>query len=134
MFYNNVLKLGLEKIAGGPGSGVSRNNTRKIGLPMSEHISVGTRTRKTEGVKSRTGVVPMSKIKKVCQEKYVTKKLNKMTKNFDKWNLGDKPIDILKVKDNEFHVIDGHHRYLSAKANNKRQLKANIYNAKELNE
>ena len=42
----------------------------------------------------------------------------------------DKPIEVLKVGD-EYHVIDGHHRFLAAKKIGEKTIKANVYVKRE---
>ena len=124
----------LSKSAGGPGSGVSKDNTKKIDMPMSEHISIGKRKKQTKGVSSKSDDIPLSKIKKVCQEKYVPKKKKKFVDNWDEWDLDDEPVDILKVSNDEYHVIDGHHKFLAAKELGKDKLKGNVYDKDKIKE
>lgn len=126
---SNFKQEEIEKIAGGPGSGVSRNNTKEIkNMPHSEHVSVGTRKGILKNMPFTEEVIEISKITHVGQSKFVPSKLNKMIKN---WKfLKDKPIEVLKVGD-EYHVIDGHHRYLAAKELREKTIKANVYVKRE---
>ena len=95
---------------GGPGSGVGMENTKKIDMPNSTFISVGTRKGVLDNMDYEEKKIPMSKITHVGQAKYVPFKLDKMIKNYE--DIKDKPIDVLKVG-GEYHVIDGHHRFLA---------------------
>lgn len=113
---------GVSKVAkGGPGSG--GGETKPIDMPHSPHISVGGRKGVLENMAYFEDVIPMEKITHVGQEKYVPEKLNRMMKNYDE--VKDKPIDVLKVGD-EYHVIDGHHRFLAAKAKKADIIMANV--------
>jgi hypothetical protein len=114
----------LTKSAGGPGSGISSDNTMYIGLPLSEYVSVGTRKALLENMSFKEVVVPISKITKVAQEKFVPKKLNEMMEN--KREVLLKPIDLLKIN-NEYHVVDGHHRFLVALKTGAKNIKARVY-------
>ena len=109
---------------GGPGSGVVEDNTSEIIMPQSKFISVGTRKGLLENVHSTPMKVKMSDITHVGQAKYVPEKLKKMVDAFDQ--VKDKPIALLKVGD-EYHVVDGHHRYLAAKKLGMKDIQADVY-------
>jgi len=106
---------------GGPGSGGAV--TKLINMEKSPHISVGTRKGVLDNMHYFEDSIPMDKITHVGQEKYVPEKLKKMLKNYDE--IKDKPIDVLKVGD-EYHVIDGHHRFLAHKKNGAGSVKARV--------
>lgn len=108
---------------GGPGSGVSGDNTEKIAMPHSPYTSVGTRKGMLDNMEYTEESITMDSITHVGQEKFVPRKLEKMVSNWDK--VKDKPIDVLKVGD-EYHVIDGHHRYLAAKEIGEDQIQARV--------
>lgn len=119
----------MNKIAGGPGSGSSENNTKEIkNMPKSKHVSVGTRKSLLNNMPFTEEVIYISKITHVSQSKFTPNKLKKMIKN---WKfIKDKPIEVLKVG-HEYHVIDGHHRYLAAKELGEKTIKANVYVKRE---
>lgn len=114
----------LRKVAGGPGSGVSGNNTKPIGLPHSEHVSVGTRKGILENMHYRLREIPLGEITHVGQSKFVPAKLKKMVKMPE--IVKTKPIDVLQVGEHSYHVIDGHHRYLAAKELGFETIKAKV--------
>jgi hypothetical protein len=122
----------LDKAAGGPGSGVKGDNTLAIGLPMSKYVSVGTRKALLDNMPYYEDTVPMSQITAVGQEKYVPEKLNRMMNSPE--DVLSKPIHLLRIADNdddngsdEYHVIDGHHRYLVARAKGVKEIHAKVY-------
>lgn len=124
-----LVVVDFDKTAGGPGSGVKGDNTLPIGMKQSPHVSVGTRKALLDNMPFYEDTVDLDDITAVGQEKYVPAKLNRM--------IGDpeslkKPIDLLKVTDQktgsvEYHVIDGHHRFLAAKKKGVDKLRARIY-------
>lgn len=121
----------LNKIAGGPGSGISGDNTKKIDMPLTEYITIMRRTKFMNSHKpfAKDKKVSMSKIKYVGQEKYVPKKLQKFIDGANKgetW-MFEKPIDLTIDKEGNYHVLDGHHRFLVAKHFGKKFIKANVY-------
>ena len=114
------------KVAGGPGSGVSRNNTKEIkDMPQSDHVSVGTRTGLLRNMAYKEMSVRLSYITHVGQSKFVPSKLKKMVANWKE--VKKNPIDLLKVSDHEYHVIDGHHRFLAAKQLGEKTINARVY-------
>lgn len=117
--------LAFFKIAGGPGSGVSGNNTKEIDMPHSEHISVGTRKGLLDNAHYTEREIPMSEITHCGQSKYVPKKLAAMIKKPE--IVRDIPICVLQVNEHEFHCIDGHHRLLAAKKLGMKKIKAKVY-------
>ena len=125
-----------EKTAGGPGSGVSSDNTAYIledfsGLKMSPLISIGKRKAFMDANKpiSTDTSISLEKVKYVCQEKYVPKKLSNFLESPDSET---KPIDVLIDKDEQYHILDGHHRSLAAIKEGKETIKANIYDGSSL--
>lgn len=108
---------------GGPGSGVGEDNTLPINMPHSPYTSVGTRKGMLQNMDYSEESVPMDSITHAGQEKYVPKKLEKIMQSWD--NVKDKPIELLHVGD-EYHIIDGHHRYLAAKKLGEKHINANV--------
>jgi uncharacterized ParB-like nuclease family protein len=108
---------------GGPGSGVDGDNTKLINMPNSDFISVGTRKGVLDNMDYEEKKISMNKITHVGQSKYVPLKLEKMIKNYDE--IKHKPIDVLKVG-SEYHVIDGHHRFLAHKEMNAEKIPARV--------
>lgn len=121
---NHDFKAELKKEGGGPGSGVTGDNTLPIGLPLSQYVSVGSRKSILDNMPFYEDTVPMSKITAVAQKNYVPTKLNRMV---DQDGILSKPIDLLKVSEDEYHVIDGHHRYLVARTKDKKSIRARVY-------
>ena len=115
----------IEKQAGGPGSGTSDNNTKKIGLPVSEYVTVGTRQGLTKNAPYITKVITLKYVKKVAQNKYVPEKVKSIVK--DKGRALQTPIDVLQVAPQEYHLIDGHHRYLAAIEMGIKELPARVF-------
>ena len=115
----------IEKHAGGPGSGTSENNTQSIGMPVSEYVTVGTRQGLVKNAPFFNHIVPLKHIKKVAQEKYVPSKVKSMIKG--KGNILQKNIDVLQISPEEYHIIDGHHRYLAAQALGIKELPARVF-------
>ena len=52
-----------------------------------------------------------------------------MIKNWDE--VKDIPIEVLKINDHDYHVMDGHHRFLAALEKGEDSIKANVYQYKE---
>ena len=118
---------------GGPGSGVARKNTRKINKFMEKYgcpscatgpITVGKRGQFMDCRNPKSATVPLSKITHVGQETYVPTKLTRMMKTDD---VDDMPIQLLRMGNGNYQVIDGHHRYLKAVANKRDSLPAEVY-------
>jgi hypothetical protein len=123
----------LDKVAGGPGSGDPDDNTVLIReLPLSKLISIGKRKEFMDGHKPTytNYEVPLDKIKFVSQKKMVPKKVMRMLQN--KEEVLDKPVDLLVDKNGNYHVMDGHHRYLVAHYDKRKTMKANVWSAKSL--
>ena len=121
-----------EKVAGGPGSGVQDDNTLPIlELPMSKLISIGKRKAFMDAHKpeSKSTEISLSDIKYVCQKNMVPKKVLKM---LQKKEVLDYPIDVLKDSDGNYHVMDGHHRFLACMHAGRKKIKANVWCAKPL--
>jgi len=114
---------------GGPGSGVAYRNTAPINLPKSDYISVGTRKGLQANMDYDEYDVPLKHITKVGQTAYVPEKVNKFLKNRD-W-IRTKPIDVLWVRGDGYHMIDGHHRYMAASAMNMETLPARVFKKAE---
>ena len=129
-----AIENSLTKTAGGPGSGVGHDNTKKINLPQSAIVSVGTRTKMFDKKKSKKRKIKLSEITAVGQEKYVPAKLKKFLRHYKDWDLQNKPFDVLEVADGSYHVIDGHHRFLAAKKIGAKEIIVNVFkiNKKEL--
>ena len=127
----------LQKTAGGPGSGDSTDNTKLIKMPLSPYITIMKRKAfmdsKEPFLKNRN--IEMDNIKYVGQTKYVPKKLSRILEaQKDKTNKDkplDKPIDVTLNPNGTYAVLDGHHRYLVAKALNASTIKANVYTVTE---
>jgi uncharacterized ParB-like nuclease family protein len=130
---NNALKKrNLLKSAGGPGSGSEGQDTQSIlkdfkGLEMSPYLTIGKRgefleTHKPNALRKQ---IKMDKIKYIIQEKYVPAKVKRMVESSD--NLDDLPIDVMVDPQGNYHVLDGHHRFLTAKKKNRHEILANIY-------
>ena len=115
---------GFLKVAGGPGSGTSRDNTARVGLPRSPYISVGTRKGLLDNAYFRIKEIPLSAIVAVHQDNYVPEKLKKFDEHPD-W-ITNTPIDVLEVEDGKYHLVDGMHRYLAAKKHGLKTLKARV--------
>lgn len=120
--------LGFMKTAGGPGSGVTGENTDEISfLQESPLISIGYRKKFMEEnspVLNNTEV-DVSRIRYKGQEKMVPKKLVRMMIKWDE--VKDKPVDLIKDENGDYHIIDGHHRGLAAILLKEKTIKANVY-------
>ena len=64
-------------------------------------------------------------VKKVAQNKYVPEKVKSIVK--DKGRALQTPIDVLQVAPQEYHLIDGHHRYLAAIEMGIKELPARVF-------
>ena len=121
----------MDKISGGPGSGVQHDNTMEIGLPLSHYVSLHRRRAMMEMLADKAYVteIPLAEITAVSQEKYVPKKLGHLLnlQGQDLEEVKKKPIDVLQVGPNEYHVMDGHHRYLRAKLSGDTTIVVKIY-------
>lgn len=117
------------KLSGGPGSGVAGENTEKIDMPLSEYISVGTRKGLLDNMEYEEKEIDMAHIKCVCQEKCVPAKVERMMGNFDE--IKDLPIDVLEVGKDNYHVIDGHHRFLVHRRKKSEKIKVRSYKRRE---
>lgn len=125
-----ISKLLRRKVAGGPGSGSNSNTkTKKIldnykGLSLSPITSIGKRSKFMKGSKvvSKDSPIAVSKIKYVIQDKYVPSKVKEIEGHKDLFT-----IDVVKDKDSNYHVLDGHHRFLAAKEKGLSKIPANVY-------
>lgn len=123
---------GFEKTAGGPGSGVTGDNTKKIDiLPHSPIISIGKRKKFMENRSPEMEKVQVlvENIKYKGQEKYVPKKLQKFMdaiKKGETW-MWEKPVVLLRDREGALHIIDGHHRALAAILSKRKSLSADVY-------
>ena len=122
----------ITKTAGGPGSGVKGNNTKPIGMPLTPYITIMKRkafmNSKEPFVKNR--LIEMDDIKFVGQEKYTPAKLNNQVKMALDKNAKDPlqfPIDVTLLPSGKYAVLDGHHRFLTARKLKKQNIKANVY-------
>lgn len=113
------------KLSGGPGSGVSGDNTKKIDMPLSEHVSVGTRKGLLDNMPYEEKEIKLSDITEVCQEKYVPVKLERMIENFEE--IKDKAFDVLEVAKGKYTVLDGHHRFLAHREKGSETVKVRSY-------
>jgi len=114
------------KLAGGPGSGVGHNNAKDIPiLETSPLVSIGQREKFMSTRTPSEAEVKTKDIKYKGQEKYVPKKLKKMIKIWDE--VKDKPVDLIKDKKGDLHILDGHHRALAAIVRKEPKMKANLY-------
>lgn len=107
------MHLTLEKIAGGPGSGVSKDNTRPIdkngmGVERSPVVSLHNREQiKNRCTKKESTDFNLDDLSYIAQDKIVPEKIKRLEKNFKAWK--DEPIDI--YYDGDHHLMDGHHRF-----------------------
>jgi hypothetical protein len=114
----------LQKLAGGPGSGVKGYNTAHIGhYPKSPYVSVGTRKALLDNMDYHKDQINLKDVSHVAQDKYVPDKVQAMLKNPE--IIDKKPIDVLQVGE-KYHVVDGHHRFLVALLLGKHRLHANV--------
>jgi hypothetical protein len=121
------------KMAGGPGSGNGATTSSIIkdfpDMEMSPLLSIGKRGAFLDKNKpfEKEKMIKMDKIKYVIQEKYVPAKVERMRNKSDE--VLDIPCDIMIDSKKWYHVLDGHHRFLTAKKKNKHELKCNVYQA-----
>lgn len=129
--YDAGYQAAFDKIAGGPGSGVTGNNTAKIeGYPRSKHISVATRKALLENMAYEKRMVPVSAISHIHQENYIPEKLERFLK--DPSIVTKEPIDVLVAQD-EVTLCDGAHRLLAAKKLGIKELPARVYTKRRAN-
>jgi len=119
----------MDVLEGGPGSGIGYKNTAPIDLPMSDYISVGTRKGLQSNMDYDEYDIPLKSITRAGHKSYVPGKVNKFLQN-KSW-IRSKPIDVLWVRGDGYHIIDGHHRYLAASAMNIETLPARVYKKAE---
>lgn len=121
------------KMAGGPGSGVKENNTIPIvELPMSKLISIGKRKEFMDKHKPKKEcTICLSKIKFVSQKKMIPEKVLKFCNTTE---IKDLPIDVVEDSNKDFHVMDGHHRFLAKLHQGSDGIKAKVYDGKPLEE
>ncbi len=124
-------RTGFLKTAGGPGSGVSRNNTDNIDfLDHSPLISIGKRKEFLDSTSPlETKDIPLPNIRFKGQHKYVPEKLMRMIMDDirGKTDLWSKPIKVIKDSNGDYHIVDGHHRYLAAIIRGREKIKAEVY-------
>lgn len=119
---------GFLKSAGGPGSGVSGDNTMGISfLKSSPLMSIGYRKKFLELHKPTepNTLIDVSKIRYKSQEKMVPAKLVRIMENWEA--VKDKPIDVIRDKAGDFHILDGHHRAIAAILLKVDKIRANVY-------
>lgn len=123
------------KTAGGPGSGVSHDNTEFInmdryGVKLSPYVSVQTRRRimDSQAPALREQRLDPKDISYVGQRTYVVKKLGRIMGGTDESWL-EAPVQVLRVN-GKYHLMDGHHRWLGA-IRKGRMLKADIWDMSE---
>lgn len=121
----------LEKVSGGPGSGVKGSNTASLSMPKSKHISVGTRKSLLDNMDYEEGTIDVNDITHVSQNNFVPKKVQRMIANHKE--IKDKPVDVL-IAPGEVTICDGHHRYLMCKSLGKNKMKARIYKSRKTKE
>ena len=128
--------IGFLKTAGGPGSGVAGNNTDTIDfMEHSPLISIGKRKEFLEGSRPiETKDIEIAKIRFKGQHKYVPEKLMAMIMSDVRGDgsLWEKPIKVLKDSNDEYHVIDGHHRFLAALIRGRPTIKSEVYSSDKL--
>lgn len=114
---------------GGPGSGVNYRNSVPMDLPMSEYISVGTRKGLINNGDYDIYDIPLDMITKVAQKNYIPHKVDGMMQKRDM--LRQKPVDVLWVRGDGYHMVDGHHRMMAAKILGMETLPARVYRKSE---
>lgn len=103
-----------DKISGGPGSGKSRDSTDTIeALEKSPLITIHKRKEITShrGPDRETDV-SLDQIDYGAQTTYDIENLGWMLGHFEEWK--NDPIQVARV-DGDYHLMDGHHRFLAAK-------------------
>jgi len=126
--YDAGYQAAFDKLAGGPGSGVTGDNTEELDLPRSPYVSVGSRKDLLTNMHYRKLDVPVESIKYSCQSRYVPKKLQVF---FDNPSLiTEKPVDLLEVDEGGssacYHIIDGNHRVAAARRLGIKTLNARV--------
>ena len=120
--------LSFYKIAGGPGSGVSGDNTAPIDMPHCPYVSIGTRKGILDNMHFTEKTVKVADVDHCGQENYVPSKLDKFIS--DPSLVTGKPIDVLEFvgEDGKKHIscVDGHHRLLAAQKLGIKELKAHV--------
>ena len=127
-FKSEKRDIGLSKVAGGPGSGVTGENTDVIFfLEKSPLISIGKRKQfmSNSSPVQKNVKVPIKSIKYKGQDKFVPKKLVRIIYNSK--DALSKPVDLLLDDKGKYHIMDGHHRALAAILLKKEDLKANVW-------
>jgi len=119
----------MQKVAGGPGSGVKGYNTATHPLPKSKHISVGTRKGMLDHMPYKEGKVAVNDVTHSCQDKFVPEKLQKFLKNPD-W-IRNNEVDILVIPGKEVIITDGNHRLIAAKQLGMKDVPAKIYTSRK---
>lgn len=125
-----------QKVAGGPGSGVSHDNTSKIdlekhGFEKSPAVSLHNRSKVRDAASPRERTVGLDEIDYVAQEKFVIGKLGWFLKNKDEWK--NDPIDLLyDGEEDTYHLMDGHHRVLAALRLDMESMPAKVWNASDI--
>lgn len=114
------------KISGGPGSGVLHENTELIPLniPISPKFTIGNRKGILETKYDSIETIRIKDIKFLGQKKFVPKKLKEMLSSHDK---DDSPVSVVRDKNNNLHLIDGHHRFLKAIIKGYKTIRAMIW-------
>lgn len=115
-----------DKIAGGPGSGVQYDNTSKIErLEQSPLITIHYRRNiKNQRQPDRETTIQLDDIDYGAQTKYSIDKLSGLMDSFEDWK--DEPIEIARVN-GDYHLLDGHHRFLAADRLGKSSLPAKVW-------
>jgi hypothetical protein len=119
------------KLAGGPGSGVSHENTEAINmdkhdLSISPLVTIGHRRKIMQSrMEPKSETLDPKKIRFIGQGRYVIQKLGRLMSDPD-GDWVDKPIQVLRV-DGKLHLLDGHHRFLAALRLHKPTIKARVW-------
>jgi len=119
-----------EKTAGGPGSGVAHNNTAPLlERPLSNTVRIGSRRAIMESNPDRESSVSLDDIKYVAQKSFTIKKLSRLMDD-PKGDWKDNPIK-LYYDGSEYHLMDGHHRFLAALRLGMKSLPAKVWEGHE---